>query len=373
MKAFPFSHLLLFLALAFAPSCLLADEAADAAWQQLLELDQRSPDPAQRPVTEAAFVRWNEARLRLVLDASLKFYDEHPDDPRRWAAVGRLLVREPAFVANYLPAFEKNPTPSNATIDEAAKAAWLVRRARLIAEILATPSADTEAREAAFIASIYDRLERDENIPTQEAEQLLRSADKEFRDSRRLPQLVAILMRGVEQRDPAGAERIWAFLKKARNREVRKVAEGKNRLIEAWKKPLRLSFTAFDGRNVDFDDLRGKVVLIVFWAMWNGPSLTELPNLKKVYAAYHERGFEIVGVSLDGAKDGDKLKLFLAENQIPWPQFFDGKGWKNRLAVKYAVTTAPSMLLLDKSGRLISTHARGPKLDETVRAALDGK
>ena len=151
-------------------------------------------------------------------------------------------------------------------------------------------------------------------------------------------------------------------------------------------KPLELAFTAVDGRPVDLKNLRGKVVLIDFWATWCGPCIAELPNVKRVYADYHDKGFEVIGISLENGKllPGDTpeqtaaklaaakqvLTDFTAKEKMPWPQHFDGKFWKNELAVQFSIGSIPAMFLLDQEGRVVSTNARGPLLEQEVKRLL---
>jgi thiol-disulfide isomerase/thioredoxin len=99
------------------------------------------------------------------------------------------------------------------------------------------------------------------------------------------------------------------------------------RIADLKTKPLDLKFTALDGRAVDFASLRGKVVLLDFWATWCGPCVEEVPHVVAAYRKYHDQGFEIVGVSLD--QDKDAVQAFTAANGMTWPQYFDGQGWKN--------------------------------------------
>lgn len=115
---------------------------------------------------------------------------------------------------------------------------------------------------------------------------------------------------------------------------------------------------------------KGKVYVVEFWATWCGPCKEEMPNVRRVYEAYHDKGFEVVAVSLDSEKDKQKLLDYCRANNLPWPQFFDGKGWKNEFAVKYSINAIPAMFLLDQDGKVVTTEARGEKLETEVKRLL---
>jgi peroxiredoxin len=172
----------------------------------------------------------------------------------------------------------------------------------------------------------------------------------------------AALMRIAGSAKP---EKAKALLKQiAKNGPTREAAAAKGQLtkMEALGKPVDISFKSLNGRAVDMTKLKGKVVLIDFWATWCGPCVAELPNVKKTYAKFHDKGFEIIGVSLDQSRD--KLSKFVEKEKMPWPQHFDGQGWKNEYAVKYGIQGIPAMWLIDKKGNLVDMKARG---------GLDGK
>ena len=130
------------------------------------------------------------------------------------------------------------------------------------------------------------------------------------------------------------------------------------------------NFTATDleGKPISLEDYRGKVVLLDFWAVWCGPCIAEMPNVKKVYDMYKAEGFDIIGISLD--TDENKLRDYLKENDIPWRQVFSGKGWQSPIAQQYGIRAIPAPWLLDRDGKLISQEARGDKLEQLVAEAV---
>jgi len=121
-------------------------------------------------------------------------------------------------------------------------------------------------------------------------------------------------------------------------------------------KPLAIRFAAVDGRQVDLGNLRGKVVLIDFWATWCVPCVHEVPHVKAVYDKLHPKGFEIVGISFDQKRIA--LQSFVLKEKMTWPQYFDGKGWKNQFGVRFGIESIPTMWLVDKKGVLRHIDAR---------------
>ncbi len=125
-----------------------------------------------------------------------------------------------------------------------------------------------------------------------------------------------------------------------------------------------------DGKPLKVANFKGKVVMVDFWATWCPPCVAEVPNVAAVYQKYHDKGFEIIGVSLDRAGDKDKVISFTKEHNMPWQQFYDGKYWQNELSVKYGVRSIPATLLLDGSGKIIAKNVRGEALEPAVKKAL---
>jgi len=123
-----------------------------------------------------------------------------------------------------------------------------------------------------------------------------------------------------------------------------------------------------DGKTLSVADHKGKVLLIDFWATWCPPCRAEIPNVVATYKKYHDRGFDIIGVSLD--QDQGKLLSYIKEHEMAWPQFFDGQGWQNKLAVKYGIQSIPATYLLDGNGVIIASDVRGEALEQAVSTAL---
>jgi len=120
-----------------------------------------------------------------------------------------------------------------------------------------------------------------------------------------------------------------------------------------------------EGESVELSALKGKVVLVDFWATWCPPCRVELPNVKAAYTQYHEVGFEIVGISLD--KDETKLRRFLEREEMAWPQIFDGEGWQGELVRKYGVMSIPATYLLDREGRIVARDLHGDALSAELK------
>lgn len=123
-----------------------------------------------------------------------------------------------------------------------------------------------------------------------------------------------------------------------------------------------------DGETIKLSDLRGKVVLIDFWASWCGPCRRENPNVVKMYNKYHDKGFEILGVSLDSSKE--RWVGAIEQDGLTWPHISDLKKWQSEYAALYGVRSIPHTVLLDAEGKIIARGLRGINLEKKVAEVL---
>jgi thiol-disulfide isomerase/thioredoxin len=137
---------------------------------------------------------------------------------------------------------------------------------------------------------------------------------------------------------------------------------------------LELAGPLLDGKPFDLKELRGKVVLVDFWATWCPPCVAEMPGNREVYRRHQAEGFEIVGVSLDESREA--LVQFTGQHDIKWRQIFfpdkDKPGGQNPLALRYRVDAIPLTVLVDRQGKVVDLNLRGREVEPAVEKALAG-
>ena len=125
-----------------------------------------------------------------------------------------------------------------------------------------------------------------------------------------------------------------------------------------------IDLTTPEGKNVSLYSLRGKYVLLDFWASWCGPCREEIPNLKVIYERFKDKGFEIYSVSLDDKRDA--WTGAIEELELPWLQVASLKGCDCPVAKRYGVTSVPKMYLLNPEGKIVAMDLRGEELEKKV-------
>jgi thiol-disulfide isomerase/thioredoxin len=139
-------------------------------------------------------------------------------------------------------------------------------------------------------------------------------------------------------------------------------------LVEGALAP-ELNLATPDGGTLALSSLKGKVVLIDFWASWCGPCRRENPHVKQIYEKYKDKGFEIYGVSLDN--DEGQWKAAIAKDGLGWKHVSDLGGWQSGAAKVYQVRSIPQTFLLDKDGRIVKAGFRSDELDILLDSLLN--
>jgi thiol-disulfide isomerase/thioredoxin len=329
---------------------------ADKAWKELEKAMQPEMPPAEwqghpTPEQRALFRAKQGEKAALAAEKAEDFYTRYPSHPKAGEAKNRqtdlLQVAVQLGNTNKLTDFQKLQ-------EEKAKDPNLSEDERFklrIQAIQTTVRAKMQEGPQAFVA------------------ELEKSGHELIKDFPKREEGYDILLEAASQAEGDKARSLAKEVAESgASEETKTRARGLLTKLDALGKPLPIKFTAIDGREVDLAKLTGKVVLVDFWAPWCMPCVAEIPNVKDAYDKLHGKGFEIVGISFD--KDKTALEKFVAEREMKWPQYFDGKVWGNELGQKYGINGIPAMWLVDKKGNLRDMNARGA-IEEKVGKLLE--
>jgi len=324
-------------------------EAADKAWKALQRASVSPMPPPewqkQKPSREEV-AKFYIGALHAGADKAKDFYAKFPNHPK--AAEARTLEYKLLTVASQ----RFGDTSQGSRLDV------------IEGEHLKDPNLSEDERLKIRISAL-ERMPL--NSPAESGE-FFKAAQSLQKDFPNRPEVYQVIAGAAMQADGDTSRKLAQLILDSPAPDASKEqARGIIAKMEALGKPLNIQFEALDGRAVDLATLKGKVVMVDFWATWCGPCVGEVPNVKAAYKRLHANGFEIVGISLDSEKD--KLENFVKENDMAWPQYFDGQGWTNKISMRYGINSIPAMWLVDKQGKLRDMNGRDG-LEEKVQKLL---
>ena len=369
--------------------------SADADFAALKALGASTSAKDPKLIGRAKFLTLIDRHAQMMRWAALTFYLAHPTDSRRWIYVMDVIRYRDFFIKGFKPEVETVVGDGWETIitDEPAKEFWTRQKEEWMEALVASTDAPLEMKEeidftrfAADFRATWGAKEKGLPYDFSPFRARFDAHVAKYGELAQVGGRAWDYLNALDEEIPGASEEIWQHLQDSPSAAMRETVAKRAKLREQATKPVEMTFTAADGRAVDLAKLRGKVVLIDFWATWCGPCKEEIPNVKKVYAAYHDKGFEVVGIALEDGKllpkdtpEQHTAKLekakkvltdFTAANSMPWPQYFDGKFWKNDISTQYAIDSIPAMFLLDQEGKVVSTNARGPQLEAELKRLL---
>jgi len=332
--------------------------AAELAWKELQKA-LRPPAPPESwrtnsptPQDREAFNKRNGEMAAQVADMASEFYTRYPDHPKAQEARQRELeMRKTAVqLGNVKQVARLNELQDGRAKDPQAEPEerFLLRWRSIEREAMKSGPAGSPAFLDEVQKGVYTlRKEFPERLEVYELMMQLLQIRSQEGEADKARALAQTLLESTIQEDA----------KESVRRMVRK--------FEFLGKPLQLKFTASDGRAVDLEKMRGKVVMIDFWASWCVPCMIELPKVKAAYEKLQSKGFEIVGINLD--EDKADMQRVLTKSNMTWPQSFDGLKWESPLVTRFGIMSIPTIWLIDKKGILRDLNPRENLVDRVEK------
>ena len=321
--------------------------AGDEAWKTVLQSMRPPTPPAEWETSppskeqEAAFEKKNGVMAAEAAQRMKEFYTKFP----KHEMAGEAKDRE-----QYLLGVAMQLGNTNVT----------TRLAELEAEKLKDPNLSEEERLQLRVTqlqrSAMTQAGQDPASALTSLEKGARELIKEFPKRGELQGLLASVAQGwADHNQPDKARKLAQELIDSKaGEEAEGAAKSLIAKLDRMGKPVAMKFKSTDGREIDLAAMKGKVILIDFWATWCGPCMAELPKVKATYEKLQSKGFEIVGISLD--RDEEALEKVLKREKMTWPQCYDGGGTK--FAETFGIESIPTLWLVDKKGNLRDSNAR---------------
>ncbi len=154
-------------------------------------------------------------------------------------------------------------------------------------------------------------------------------------------------------------------------KKLAKTLQDKANTIPTVKQKMEVGYTVQNfaapsplGKKIALNDVKGKYTLIDFWASWCGPCRKENPNVVEAYKKYHDKGFNVLGVSLD--KDKSKWEAAIAKDGLEWNHISNLKHWNEPIAQSFGIRSIPQNFLIDKDNKIVAVNLRGVALQQKL-------